>query len=66
VMLFDDGFNRWVFISLLAVFFSVLALNLVVPVTVLTVMAVVDRILVRLWFGPSLFNFGVADEEPVA
>jgi hypothetical protein len=51
VMRFDNGLDRAACIAGLAMFFAVLALNLTVPVAVIGVMGLVDRILMRLWLG---------------
>jgi hypothetical protein len=55
-MLSGIAWNRTVVIAAFAAFFSVLALNLTVPVVVVSVMGLVDRALMRIWFGPPLWN----------
>lgn len=50
-MRFDNGLDRAACIAGLAMFFAALALNLTVPVAVIGVMGLVDRILMRLWAG---------------
>ena len=53
-MSFGNEWNKMIFLAALSGFFSILALNLVVPVVVVSTMGVVDRVLMRLWFGPPL------------
>ena len=50
-MRFDNGLDRAACIAGLAMFFAALALNLAVPVAVIGVMGIVDRVLMRVWFG---------------
>jgi hypothetical protein len=50
-MSFANEWNRVLFVASLAGFFAILALNLTVPITVVSVMGLVDRMLMRLWSG---------------
>jgi hypothetical protein len=55
-MSFGNDWNKMIFLAALSGFFSILALNLIVPVVVVSVMGIVDRALMRLWFGPPLWE----------
>ena len=55
-MLSGTELNRTVFVAGFAVFFTVLALNLTVPMIMVSVMGLVDRFLMRIWYGPPLFK----------
>lgn len=61
-MQFGMEWNRFLALAGLAAFFAVLAVNLVVPVVMVAVMGLVDRVLMRLWFGPG----GAEPEETPA
>lgn len=55
-MRFGTGRHRAMAIAGLTAFFAVVAVNLVVPIVMVSVMGLVDRALMRLWFDilPSL------------
>lgn len=55
-MRFGTGRHRAMVVAALTAFFAVVAVNLVVPMIMVTVMGLVDRALMHLWFDliPSL------------
>lgn len=55
-MSFGNEWNKMIFLAALSGFFVILALNLFVPIVVVSVMGVVDRTLMRLWYGPPLWT----------
>lgn len=62
-MFFGDIRVKAMMFAVLTAFFSVLALSLVVPAAMVGTMALVDRLLMRLWFGPPIFQRGSQMEE---
>lgn len=50
-MRMDTGRNRVVATGCLAALFAVLAVSLVVPLIMVVVMGLVDRLLIHLWYG---------------
>jgi hypothetical protein len=58
VMRFGTGRNRAMVVAGLTAFFAVLAVNLMVPIVMVSVMGLVDRALMRIWFGllPALMK----------
>ena len=51
VMRMDTGRNRVVATACLAALFAVMAVSLVVPLVMVAVMGLVDRLLMHLWYG---------------
>lgn len=50
-MRMDRRQKRTIAIAGLSAFFAILAVNLFVPVVMVSVMGLVDRLLMRLWYG---------------